>query len=369
MRPKLDGEGNLLRDAMRVAVPVEDPEKVAARREALLDVIERQVALSPERLKQAESRRKWVQGLRWSAAAAALVLAVGAGMFVQSQHRNPDDARLEGKSAAPHEPESMARVAHQGESLATSQGEKQRLKLPGDTVVTVGERSGLRLIEAVPARQVMELDYGRVDVDVSPAEGEHSRYVSVRTPHAVVEVKGTIFSVDVHGTSAQKPGEASALLTNQQRLETTVSVQRGVVVVHSVAGDLTLLSGDSWSSAERLGKATKSTSSRSSGVSASFGVSAASGTEVGQRAGSESGPSAAAVVPSAGPASPVDIQTTPSSTLAEENELLERAIAASEAGNHRRALLLCDQFLETYPRSPLRATVLAKRAQLKSLQR
>lgn len=356
MRPKLESEANLLRDKMRVAVPVEEPEKVAARREALLKVIERQVALAPGRVRQAESRRKLTQGLRSTAAAAALMLAVGAGMFVQSQHPAHHDSgvssahrgQANGQVQGTHVAQ-VTRSAQQGESLATSPGERQRLKLPGDTVVSVGERTGLRLIEAIPARQVMELDYGRVDVDVTPAQGAHARYVSVRTPHAVVEVKGTIFSVDVHaeGRKAAGPGSEEG-----KRLETTVSVQRGVVVVHSARGDLTLHAGDSWSSAERLLGAT---------IPQGRAASAAAPSRAASHPSAPSAVSPRAAGSSQTPSSP---QTLSSSTLAEENELFERAIVAAEAGNKHRALMLCDEFLEQYPRSPLRATVFAKRGQL-----
>lgn len=267
-----------------------------------------------------------------------------------------------------------ARLAQSGEHLATQRGERQALKLPGDTLVSVGERTGLRLLEALPDRQVLELDYGRVDVEVTPKAEGPARYVSVKTPHALVEVKGTVFSVDVTDSSGAPDG-----------VSTKVTVKRGLVLVRHAKGELTLQAGESWSSALRFADAKPAratTSGKTHSVKAQSVKAHAAQTDVDgapeatgqddedslvvgagaqELAESSRGVSGQAADLPASPGSRV-----PGSTLAEENALFERAIAAAQGGQRDKALLLLDDFLGKYPRSPLRDAVRAKKTRLLS---
>lgn len=366
MREKLESSDNLLRDAMRIAVPVEEPGKVEQRREKLLRKIESQILLAPERAKKSESRRRWGQGLKWGSIAAALCLAVGAGMWLQAQHQGDAPSVAQKKLEGAGGP---ARLAQSGEHLATERGERQALKLPGDTLVSVGERTGLRLLEALPERQVLELDYGRVDLEVTPKKEGPARYVSVKTPHALVLVKGTAFSVDVKAASVAP-----------EALSTKVAVTRGVVLVRHAGGELTLKAGESWSSGMRWSAESRvkdaeneATAGRRGQSSASALKSAASAEQPGPAAAvegasdegaSDEGAAQAVVEKAKQPASAE--APVPGSTLAEENALFERAIAAAQNGKRERALILLDDFLVRYPRSPLRDAVRAKKSRLLS---
>jgi len=331
-----------LRDAMRVAVPVEDSTKVAERRERLVSTIELEIAATPSRLRREDTRSRALAAGRWGLAAAVLLGTLAGGMFLQA-HNESDVLALEHRNelSGDSSPAELGAVdfrsAKAGSSVSTRSGEQENLRLPGDTQVLVAEASGLHVVEADELRQVLRLERGAVDLSVVPSRAEKARLVSVLTPHAAVEVKGTKFSVEV-----REEGAASS---------TQVSVRKGSVLVRHSSGEIVLSAGETWTSSVPLEQqgADSSEHRREREVSRHSRSDAKTHRSIAMRERAMASRKAELA-----------------STLAEQNRLFEAALASSERGDRGAALRKLDVFLAKYPRSPLRAAALKKREALKS---
>lgn len=173
----------------------------------------------------------------------------------------------------------------------------------------------------------------------------------VSTPHAQVEVRGTVFSVEV------KPGRFDDSVTE-------VVVSRGAVAVRHGNEEVRVPAGSRWSSerapaqsetadAERHGHQLPDSALREPSADPSAAPhdsrrrTASSVERSGeQRRASETSRLAAG----------------PSSTLAEQNRLFERALVARDRGSWREVVELCDRFLSSYPDSALTDSVKTERA-------
>jgi hypothetical protein len=186
--------------------------------------------------------------------------------------------------------------------------------------------------------EALTLSHGTVVLSV-PKLGPHRR-LSVLTPDARVTVRGTRFSVSVLGSG--------------DRRETRVHVTDGSVWVDHAGKEDVLAAGQSWSSRPEAARA------------------AASPAVVAPRndPATEVEPHTAIAATSRGPKPrpadteqhddqmaprPHDANPSPggTSTLAAENELYRRAVAAARGGDDARAVGLLDVFLSRFPRSPL----------------
>lgn len=214
-----------------------------------------------------------------------------------------------------------------GDVVMTGPDAPATVALPSGAAIAL-HRSSQLLVDwaaapAQPTRERVSLRYGTIDVAV-PKLGDGS--FSVTTPDSEVVVHGTRFTVSVYQTS---PG----------RWATDVSVEDGRVTARKGDGPVTLLPGQSWSSAAIV--ESQPLPSASGVVSAAPVVAVAPGatTEPGRH------------VP-------------PPNTLAAENALFEQAIAAARAGDDATAIALLDKLLTTYPNSPLAGMARRERARL-----
>lgn len=353
-------------------LPVEDGEHVEARRAALVDVISRAIAEVPA---ERRKRRLWTMSGRF-ALAAAVLLAVGAlstfvavrlssgGGAYTTAAREPSTnglARIERFDTAADHAASSATVG-EASTLVTSSSERIVATLPGSTVVEVAPRSRVILARLPATSQELILDRGVVSVDVPEMHpGAHGstdpakRRVRVTTPQAVVEVKGTQFDVTV--ADAPSGGEV-----------TTVRVKRGRVLVTEGARRTFVDAGETWTSTPLYAGSDDPRAHGSSASNAPAEPSGARATETNVRRTIRPSTSSTDARPAITPggsqntARPEDN----ASTLAEQNRLLEAAVAAERQGNTREAARLLQSLLTRFPDSPHRASALSR---LRDLER
>jgi hypothetical protein len=340
-------EGDLVRvlEGMgKAAVPVEDAEQAAARRERVVSALGNQIISVHER----RSRRFTAAVLLGVAAAAA----VGVGLFSLDRLRSADgDAQVavaalsagevrgvvgralsKSGSARRIEIEAGTRLRG-GEELETFDGGALELRIDrGD--VRLGAMSKLEVLSPTAKERRLRLGVGTVDVDV-PHLGRSSERFVVETPSVDVVVVGTAFSVDVGGSV--------------ERRETNVNVRRGTVWIFAHGDRLAVLkAGDSWSSEAKPSAAGAQPPAPPAPPAAASADDALKPTR--KLAG-------AADVRATG-ASPKEIAT---GSLAEENRLFEAGLSARNAGDDGRAADAFGNLLARYPRSVLSEQALAER--------
>lgn len=403
-----------LRDALRVAVPVLPDDKVNERRQALLAVIEREIYATPRRLEQEQARFKWKRRARILSVAAALIATLGLGMLV-SQFEGGGPWEFISQTAPVHSAGDTKGSAKRvdlrqslaGQSFETTAGHEKVLHLGGDTRAALAAHTKVFVDRDTANEQHLSLSSGGLLLSVPPHRMDRS--VQVKTAHATVQVTGTVFGVEVGRFS--QPGDTPP--------RTRVSVERGQVVVLHAAGRAVLEPGDTWLSPLHLthhdskassprptasqseGRAEDTTGTPTSsdhapsvgpsgvGPSGVGSITGTAGSANPRTANSRSGDSSAASASAASPntaaadtratanaalaperarvATPTTQQQTDEpSTLAAQNNLLEKALSAEKRGNQEHAKELIDRFLQRYPRSPLRASALAIKKRLSS---
>jgi hypothetical protein len=404
-------DSNELRDALRIAVPVEPEDKVAERRAALLSVIEREIYATPRRLEQEQKKRTWQRRGRILGVAAALLGTLGLGMLVSEFEgglrtdagANVTAPSTEGIREAARQGEQRLSLA--GQSYETGAGHEKVLQMGGDTQVTLAAHTRVFVERDSENQQHLHLSSGGLLLSVP--EHRKDRSVQVQTLHATVQVTGTIFGVEVgrFSGSAENAGTPEHAGTPAR---TRVRVERGQVVVVHAGGRIVLEPGDTWlspleaspSGAASANSASKAVEAPSTSLTASGGWQAprSSGqTQASTRTASAKTPTPQAprsdrsVVPEVQPSratsrrdsgdsdsttlrplaperarvlSSESAASEEASTLAAQNNLLERALSAEKQGNREQAAALIDRFLQRYPRSPLRASALAIKKRL-----
>ena len=359
--------------ALRVAVPVEKPERVAARRQALIEAIGREIEQTPERVRRRERLRAFKRAAAACSVAAAISL-VGGGTFLFLQRSEAHNASsfVRTVSNSPGDkgvvPEGRALITVEGASNESEQmmiaGQElslegqQRLsgELPGSTQIRLEPIPGapqahLKLTHLDTLEQSLFMLSGHLAVDV-PESRTDRRHVVIVTPDARVEVKGTKFSVDVLGDGSER--------------HTKVRVARGQVLVTWLFGKRLLHAGDEWVSpsgreseptpvAQEVGDDRIETQDRSPREQQVVPTKKVRQAVTSKRMGS---------IKSEKPNDVVSSGAT--STLAEQNRLLERAVLAQQSGQSELALQLVDELISAYPDSPLRSTALSERRRILS---
>jgi len=388
-REALDGDQQItppsdsqrLLRALRGAVPVEDAQRVAARRDKLIAVIGREIAQTPGRIVKQERKQRW---LRFAmAVAAATVFTLGSVWTWQHATHSSKVARA-GEDSFPERdvPEGKALVTLRsgantqdqwmvtGQQLALHGEEVLSAKLPGETQiefkVSGAEGSAqLELNRLGQADQSLFVKSGELSVNVPentmlggtvPAGTRERRHVMVVTPNAKVEVKGTKFTVKVLDTGKEA--------------QTEVTVQRGRVLVSWLGGQTMLTTGEQWKSHHSARSAGADSSGAGSTVATSdqqaadprvVQNSARQGSVELNRSVELNQQRTNSVTP------PQDAALARTSTLGEQNLLMEQALVAQKRGNLKEAIELYDDLLRQYPDSPLRSTALSEKRRLVSV--
>jgi len=329
----------VLRELRRAPGRVDDADTAARRRERIVD---RLLWLQDALPRRDARRRRWQGALLVAAALVGVALVAGA---LRVSDVSGTAARAEapaGERVVVQSLQGLVEVSGAGarevvgaapralapdERLQTHPSAFARVGLPSGARVSVGEGT-LVAARSQAAHGAEELRVTQGSVDVQVPKLAPGRGFLVRTPDAIVTVRGTRFRVVV--------SEAA------KRWSTRVDVSEGVVTVESGGKTVELRAGDLWSSSPPPEPAAAAVPS---GPPADV-----AGTGTGDVTASSS--RRGALLPS---------------TLAEENELLRQAMAAARANDHARAAALFDDFLVRHARSPLAENAAVER--LRALSR
>jgi hypothetical protein len=266
--------------------------------------------------------------LTWFAAAAAVVLISSAGLALGLQGLGPRAAaggvvaRAVSGSALISTHELSGTVANgmavdEGARITTPRGAQLGLEFATGSRVEVGEATDLTL-EETKLSQRLFLASGQVHVQV--AKVKPGAHFIVATRDAQVEVRGTEFSVEVVPADPSC-GEGST---------TRVAVTEGQVRVQH-HGALHLVNpGQRWPDC---------------GVTAAAPVPAAA-----------AAPAATSVLEAVKAPAPVK-----GSTLAEQNDLLEKAVALRNDGDPQKAVAVFEALMRKYPGAPLAESAAVER--------
>ncbi|HSC88483.1 MAG TPA: FecR domain-containing protein [Polyangiaceae bacterium] len=353
-------QGDELRP-LRGVTSVEPSEEVARRRPALVSAIEREMAAAHQRAgERARFRRraslagKWLGGC--VAAAAGVLLAYG--VFRGGPSFQAGQAHSNAQSAAPGSAARLlapngaqqARVTPStqlgaGSTISTEAGSGARLALGERVSVEVGESTRLELEELGAERHVVRLPVGAIDVEVASGSGS-PRHFAVSTPDSLVEVRGTGFRVEVRHTEQGAP-------------YSVVSVRHGRVSVTHRGQEHLLGAGETFRTVPRPGSSVGGAALGAPAVGGPgigrLGSSSAAASPAGSAANGSAASTAGPGVSGAGESTSEALPARVVSSLAQENALFERALAARDAGRGAEAIRVLEELLQRYPDSPLRA--------------
>ena len=293
------------------------------RRAAGIENLAQLIRLAPHERERA--KRRLTSYLVTAAAAALVLVTFGFWSYAESEQGTVQASahlrQVVGKVVAAN-PGGKPRVVGEttsfeaGDEVSTTAEAFVSLEV-GRARVDVSSATIVKLLKVDPTDQAYQLNAGRIDISLPRVAGEQ-RSLQVRTPNALVEVRGTVFSVEV---TRSDDGPI-----------TTVQVTRGSVAVNAGSEAVVLKAGQSWSSFQSLP------------VHPSRAVHTATPPTESEGVG-ESKPDARRRI----------------SSLAEQNRLFGRALSAREHGEHAQAVRLFDEFIRSYPNSPLLTTARSQR--------
>jgi ferric-dicitrate binding protein FerR (iron transport regulator) len=247
------------------------------------------------------------------ALAASLALVLGAGGVALQRRVASQGATVVAMSAsigtftAPGEaPRSLGAEESLPEAsrISTPQGGSAELSFSTGTRVALGSSSDVTL-DAVEARQQLYLAHGRLNAHVAHvAKGSSFQVV---TRDAEIEVKGTVFTVEVGQPAPECAGGTT----------TRVFVEEGVVAVRFAGTEVLLHAGDQWPKS----------------------CEAAANT-------------------------PLPEAAVETSSLAAQNDLFAQAAALKHHGDVAGAIALYEHLLEAWPQGPLSESATVERMKL-----
>jgi hypothetical protein len=254
-----------------------------------------------------------------------------------------------------------------GDAVRSDATSSSLLGFGNGTRIALAPSSRLR-VDALGKTRRFSLLTGHLQAHVAKlANGE--RFI-VDTPGSEVEVRGTVFTVNVAGPSSAC-----------RRETTTVEVSEGAVWVKAQDNQVVLHPGQRWAvpcaeptiaPAPQPGATTESPPNPAAAepVQPAAAVGHSVARKLAPRAATRGLDTAAPSAPLAPPAeSPRPAQPTaptPVSRLAEQNDLLSAAMSAERLGQHDLALRRLDLLIERFPSSPLLETARAERQRILS---
>jgi hypothetical protein len=233
-----------------------------------------------------------------------------------------------------------------GDAVHTRLGSRATMTMPSRATIDLGPATDVHLRAPEPSHgEWIDLALGRVDVSVPKLDSGKS--LSVRTPKATVTVHGTRFSVVVS--------------RNDDHVETDVAVSEGAVSVEHDGQTTQLTSGARWSS--RAAANSESVAQPETKDSRATTLDGSEPSRSALHGATRRAPAAAAgKAPNA-----LEFAPLATSTLSEENSLMERAMMASRSGDDRSAVAILDRLLMRFPRSILKENARVERS--RALQR
>jgi hypothetical protein len=110
------------------------------------------------------------------------------------------------------------------DTVTTGDKSLARMLLGGKAVVTVRERSVLKITE-IPGRSVIELETGKFALAVAREKMRPGEEIQIRTPNAIAGVRGTVVITEVNRQTAQLGRAAAGVVTRFWVLRGTVIAQ------------------------------------------------------------------------------------------------------------------------------------------------
>lgn len=339
---RLDDVVQTLGELGKSAVPVEDPQRAAYRRERIVRLVGGAITAEKRRSRR---RSAWP----WLAAAATVLLALGgAGTWRSFQAPSPKPVAVAERASA-----GEARLVS-GDVALRRGGQTANLQVGdvlvgGEVVATaaysvaeigiasgraeLGASSELELLRPTANERRLRLRTGSVDVDL-PRKLEAGKHLVVETPDAEVLVVGTAFTVSF----GRDHGVAS----------TEVHVRRGTVwIMQDGKQRAVLRAGDQWLSAPAPAASAETPAPAPARLAAARAL----------RRGAPATTTRSSAATRAGD----------SGTLAEENRLFQAGLTARNSGDSAGAADAFSGLLARYPRSVLREQALAE--QFRALDR
>jgi ferric-dicitrate binding protein FerR (iron transport regulator) len=177
----------------------------------------------------------------WMSVAAALALALGAGIFILFQEMlagGSQMARVESVEGALYrvagdssKPVAAGEWLDEGEMVRTAKGSSAVLRMEDGSLIEVADRAGLSL-DASRKGNTIELERGRIIIQ---AAKQRDRHLFVATKDALVSVTGTIFAVNsgtkgsrvsvVEGEVRVKQSKKDSILHPGDQVTTHASVE------------------------------------------------------------------------------------------------------------------------------------------------
>lgn len=327
--PTEDTVTRMLRELGNAAVPVEDAQRAAYRRQRMVHKLG--ASIETQATRNRRRARTWL----WLSAAAALLVAGVVGAWTL----RPEATSVASVDASAGETRTVlgdVSVRRSGTATPLHAGDV----LLGGEVVSTGARAGveiriasghadlaasseLEVLRPTANERRLRLGTGAVDVDL-PRKLEAGKHLIVETPDAEVLVVGTAFTVEVGGEGAARA--------------THVSVRRGTVwIMQGGKQRAVLRAGDDW---------------RSPVVTAPSTPTAEPKVVEAQVASRPARSSALARVRG-------NARAADSGTLEEENRLYQAGLLARNAGDSAGAAEAFATLLARYPRTVLREQALA----------
>jgi hypothetical protein len=349
-QPNKDPAECALNQMGRIVVPVAPPAQQAHLQARSAAAVDRML----ERLATRRSPVRARMGAVFAAAALALLALGGAWLSRRESVAGLDAPHVVGlrgyvavvRGARAPVPATNGLVLGAGDELSTAAGAGARLILADQATVEVGTKTRVRVVGSPSANgehEIIELALGEVSLQVPKLKAGST--LSVRTPDALVTVRGTRFTV----------GVARA---DERSVVTSVSVLEGRVEVESQGRTRFLTRRERWSSGDEAASHSEpvpvapSTPDPPAFVDAPHAPAAHASAKEGVNTGEP--PSSRRTAGGSGGASS-DTPRSPgsTSTLSEENRLYESALRAAQSGDFSGALARLDGLLQQYPRSPL----------------
>lgn len=343
------------------------PERVSARTDTRRDAVVAAMALAIA----AKARRRRI------ATGMVVGLAVAGGVVLAvrfASKGDPSERTSESTLVVEHEigqgnlllragstePLPNLAVLAVGDSVRSDKESSATLAFHNGTRVALASASALRVDELGATRR-LSLLAGRLEAHVVKlVPGE--RFV-VNTPDSEVEVRGTVFSVDVDTVS---PGCRGSGVTS------TVRVREGEVSVRSRNDRVLVHPGETWtipcadteSSNVMPAKASSTPSTAPSGVP-NVRSRSRSKPAFARIARAASRMDESPTVPSDAPSMPI-ASPAPPSQLGQQNDLMSAAMAAERQGQHDLALRKLNQLIERFPGGPLSESARVERQRILS---
>ena len=307
--------------------PPEDAAAAAARRERVIGRVSGALREVGRERTRARRRARWGVGL---AAAAAIALAVGVGWRMRGA-QTPAAAMDTASSAHVAQSSGTVLLVHGGTTSVVPTSAADALVASGDEIVTTPGASARVALASGAVVEVPPASHMSVAFSI-PAGAAHDDRVSLTagsaTAHVPTLAAGESFLLVTPDAQIVGGGGGFTVSLSPEGAtpRTHVTAMEGSVVVRYRGQEIRLAAGEQWPPAPAA-------------------------QQVAPAAMNPPAPSSSAVPAVSGPSAPAP-SNRPVSSLAEQNALMQAALAARRAGDNATAVAKIDELLAKYPATP-----------------